>query len=324
MLISAIISNFNGARFLPRLIASLREQHGVEVEIIVVDRQSTDGSAEILSAHPDIRQLSEPPETGLVSGYAAGARIAKSDLLFFCNEDMWFAPDCLSRLAARIDLASKVCAVDGWHWTYDGGEWLHGGTRFTAARWAINSPHPRRAANFQVSVEAGALVPFPCAGAFLMHATAYRDIGGWDTGFFLDHEDIDLFLRAWQRGWRCVSEPAARIHHAVNASNNQTLTSINQTVGQRRYVSQRANMAVIALKYFPAPLVLLAALQWPVVLANNLVKGCFRRAVWDLKVAREIAGRWADALVFRKANAPYNHYFPGDRFFTAPEFSDGK
>ena len=71
-MISVICSNFNGARFLPRLLASLRAQRGVELELIVVDRHSTDGSREILAAQPDVRVISEPPERGLVAGYAAG------------------------------------------------------------------------------------------------------------------------------------------------------------------------------------------------------------------------------------------------------------
>ena len=83
MRVSAIISNFNGAKFLPRLLSSLRSQREVDVEIIVVDRQSTDESAAILAGHPDLKVLQEPPESGLVSGYDAGARVATSDLLFF-------------------------------------------------------------------------------------------------------------------------------------------------------------------------------------------------------------------------------------------------
>jgi GT2 family glycosyltransferase len=87
-MISVIVSNFNGLRFLPRLLESLRAQRGVESEIIIVDRLSTDGSGEYLASQPDVRVLSERPETGLVSGYATGATVARGELLFFCNEDM--------------------------------------------------------------------------------------------------------------------------------------------------------------------------------------------------------------------------------------------
>lgn len=322
MLISVVISNFNGARFLPRLISSLREQRGVEIELIVVDRKSADDSALILSGHPDVRVITEPPETGLVSGYHAGSLVARGELLFFCNEDMWFEPDCLRLLAERIDLGARIGSADGWHFGYDDPEvFLHGCTRFVPARWAINSPHPRRSADFEARLPAGSVTPFGCAGAILIHRDMYRDTGGWDTGFFLDHEDIDLFLRGWQRGWKCVSVPEARIHHAVNASNNQTLAALNVKVSHRRYLSQRSSLAVIALKYFSWRAVPLALLVWPAVFLNNLVNGRFEFVRRDILVLVEIIRRTPAAWRFRRGNSTLNASSPGERFFLLPEFS---
>src|SRR5437762_12512077 len=108
MAVSVIISNFNGACWLPRLFESLHAQQSVDLEVVVVDRYSTDESEHILAAHPETKIVKEPPESGLVAGYHAGAGVAQYDHLFFCNEDMWFARDCLLRLEREIDLARKV------------------------------------------------------------------------------------------------------------------------------------------------------------------------------------------------------------------------
>jgi GT2 family glycosyltransferase len=234
---------------------------------------------------------------------------------------MWFEPDCLRRLAECIDPAARVGAADGWHFGYDNPAFLHGCTRFRPARWAINSPHPRRAADFTVRAPAGAFTPFPCAGAVMIHRDAYLDAGGWDTGFFLDHEDIDLFIRLWQRGWKCACVPDAVVHHAVNASNAQTLTALNVTVSHRRYLSQRSSLAVIAAKYFSARMLPLAALMWPATFLNNLVR-LRHVAVWrDMLVLGQIARRLPEARRFRRANAAFNRSHPGERFFTEPGFS---
>lgn len=318
-LISVIVSNFNGARFLPRLLETLLAQNGVTTELIVVDRQSSDASAQILARFPSVRVISEPPETGLVAGYHAGSQVATGELLFFCNEDMWFAPDCLRLLAAEINLERRIGAADPWQWTYDGAEWIHGGTRFFPTLWAINSPYPHYAANFTVDLPAGALVPFPCAGAVMIHRDVYRDVGGWDTGFFLDSEDVDLFLRAWQRGWKATQVPAAKVYHAVNASNAQTLTRLNMSVSRRRYVSQRANLTAIALKCFSWRAIPSALLVWPAVLLNNLLKGRWQFVAGDFAVLRELVRRWPAIRAFRRANSAYIHFLPGERFFSAPE-----
>jgi hypothetical protein len=304
------------------LLETLRGQQGVELEVIVVDRLSRDGSVEYLRAQQDLRVLSEPPESGLVSGYQAGAAIARGELLFFCNEDMWFAPDCLRHLAQHINLPARIGAADGWHRTYDDRDWLHQGVRFRRVKWAINSPYPRALTDFEVPLPEGAIVPYPCAGAFLIHRDVFNELGGWDTSFFLDLEDTDLFLRAWQRGWKCVTVPAARIYHAVNASHANSLPALRTSVARRRYVGQRANLVVMAVKYFRWPALLFSLFQWPVVVVNNLVSGRWVHLLGDLRVIREVIQRLPAAWRFRQANTSWNHYFPGERFFVSREFSE--
>jgi len=38
-----------------------------------------------------------------------------------------------------------------------------------------------------------------CAGAMMVDRSVYDEIGGWDASFFLDYEDVDFCIRAWQR-----------------------------------------------------------------------------------------------------------------------------
>jgi glycosyltransferase involved in cell wall biosynthesis len=78
-----VVSNLNGERYLARLLDTLSAQEGVVTEIIVVDRHSTDESGEILRGCPEVQVLREPPESGLVAGYAAGAICASHPLALF-------------------------------------------------------------------------------------------------------------------------------------------------------------------------------------------------------------------------------------------------
>lgn len=314
MPISVIISNFNGLKYLPRLIETLAAQQNVTTEIIVVDRHSTDGSLEYLQAFPDIRVVPEPAITGLVAGYAAGAKVARYDLLFFCNEDMWFDPMCLDSLQKQIDLPARIAAADPWQWTYDGKSWLHGGVRFLRCNWDSNSPYPRRGFDFTVDLTTGQKVPFPCAGAFLMHRSAYDEIGGWDTSFFLDHEDIDLFVRAWQRGWHCVTVPEAKVYHALNVSNSKTFQN-GQRILPRRYIANRSNLAVICLKYYSGMSLWLAACTLVLPLIADLAKLRWNKLSLDLKSIRLTIQRMKDVRAFRRRNREWIGAKPGYRFF---------
>lgn len=321
MAVSVIVSNMNGKRFLPRLLETLRGQRNVTAQLIVVDRHSHDGSREWLAEQLDVTLVDEPPETGLVCGYAAGVAHARHEHLFFCNEDMWFDPQCLHLLEARIDVTNRVVAADPWQWTYDGGRLIHAGTRFHGARWNLLSPYPLRRYAFTEPLAAGELVPFPCAGAFLMHRAAYEDAGGWAADFFLDHEDVDLFLRVWQRGGLCVSVPEARVYHAVGASNVQQIVTLNTPVQRRRVISGLASTSVIGLKYFTGVSFLYPWLFPAVCVAKDLLRLRFGQAWLSLQAAAEVLRRLPGALHFRAAWSPCNRARPGQDFFRAPQFN---
>ena len=317
--VSVVVSNFNGAKYLPRLLESLSTQRDVTLEIIVVDRHSRDESAAILAAHPDVSVLSEPPESGLVSGYAVGAEAASANLLFFCNEDMWFDPNCLAQLVTRIRSAADIGAVDPWQWTYDETTLIHAGTRFVQTSMYQNGPDPSRMPDFVVPLAPGDVIPFGCAGAVLVRRGAYDAVGGWDRSFFLDVEDLDLFIRFWQTGWRVVVEPAARVYHAVGMSNAQVIAG-TVPVSRRRYISSRASVLVMAVKYLPWTSVASVAALWFAASMRRVLLLRWKHVGWDVSAAREVWSRLSNALLYRRSHAQANRQRPVREFFRGREF----
>jgi len=317
--VSVIATNLNGKKFLPKLIETLHRQNGVETEIIIVDRESTDGSLEYLAGIPEATVFSEPARTGLAAGYALGLQHASHDLLFFCNEDMWFDSDCLQRLAAHIDLKRRVGSADPWQWTYDGDRLVHAGVRLERRWWYPNSSYPFRGFNFTVDLKEGDLIPFPCGGAFLIHRAVYEEIGGWDTSFFLESEDVDLFVRAWQRGWKCVTVPNAKVYHAVGAATAQKNPS-GRPNSELRYSSGRSNLAAIAIKYFSVfPMLLGAGAAVFAPLAIHFFEGKWHYCKLDWAAIEETRRRLAALLKFRRDNRDLRRAKPGEQFFLDPE-----
>lgn len=316
--ISVVVSSFNGAKYLPRLLETLAAQQDVTLEIIVVDRQSTDGSADILASHPQVVVVCEPPQSGLVTGYAAGAAASRHPLIFFCNEDMWFAPDCLARLAQHVQ-APDVAAVDPWQWTYDEQTVIHAGTRFERATRHQNGPDPSRRPVFSVPLASGDAIPFACASCLLIRRDVYDAVGGWDRSFFLDGEDLDLGIRIWQAGWRVVVEPAARVFHAVNVSNAKTLPG-RVPVGRRRYESGRSSVLVMAVKYLPVGRCLWVGGLFLGSVALHALTGRREAFRWDLSALREFRRRLPGALAYRRGHREANRRRPVTKFFRAPEF----
>jgi GT2 family glycosyltransferase len=318
--VSVIVSNLNGARYLPRLLDTLIGQDGVDAEIIVVDRHSSDESMEILERFPDVRILHERPESGLVAGYDVGAREAKHELLFFCNEDLYLGEHCLRDLAGRIDLDRRIAAADPWWWTYEGDRWTHGGVAFRRSPFHVYSPFPFRMYEFTLTMPDKAPIPFGCAGAVMIHAAVYRELGGWDTSFFLDYEDIDFFLRAWQRDWICVTVPSAHVYHAVGASNEQVIGARSQRVSRLRYISHRSNVITIAFKSFSPSVALLGVVNWTAMLTLNVLLLRWRTAWLDMLVVGQLMQRMPAIAAYRRRNRKWNQARPGERYFFDQRF----
>jgi glycosyltransferase involved in cell wall biosynthesis len=93
--VSIITPSFNQARFLPQTLRSVREQDYPNVEHIVVDGGSTDGSVDILRAAPNIRWTSER-DNGQVDALNKGFALATGEVLAWLNSDDTMNRDTVS------------------------------------------------------------------------------------------------------------------------------------------------------------------------------------------------------------------------------------
>jgi len=102
MRISIITPNFNGERFLAATIESVLAQRadGVDVEYIVIDGGSTDGSHAILEHYKDaIDTVVIEPDNGPASAINKGLKLAKGDVLAWLNADDCYHTGTLARVA---------------------------------------------------------------------------------------------------------------------------------------------------------------------------------------------------------------------------------
>lgn len=60
------------------------------------------------------------------------------------------------------------------------------------------------------------------AGMFMLFRTeAFRDVGGFDDGFFLYYEDVDICARLWKAGWKVVLHPGVSVIHAAQRASRR-------------------------------------------------------------------------------------------------------
>src|SRR5438093_2602479 len=106
--ISVVILNYNGANWLDRCLASIRQQTIFHrIEVIVADNASSDGSdrlaQKLLEGWPNGRFIDNGGNLGYCAGNNRGAEAARGKYLFFLNNDTWLEADCLEKLWSETE-----------------------------------------------------------------------------------------------------------------------------------------------------------------------------------------------------------------------------
>lgn len=116
--VTVVIPAYNAARHLGATLDSVLAQRGVELEVVVVDDRSTDGTAALIQAHAErdarLRYACTPSNCGGPAGPRnLGVGLARAEWVAFCDSDDLWHPDKLRRQleAQRNGSADLVCTA---------------------------------------------------------------------------------------------------------------------------------------------------------------------------------------------------------------------
>jgi hypothetical protein len=210
-MISAIVVNYNGAGFLPACLASLCGQTYADLEVIVVDNASTDGSDRIPAEYAARAQVIRSPENlGYGGGINKGISVASGDAILALNNDVVLDPSCVEYLsrAMKMDPGTGMCAPK---MLLPDGRLNSTGLCISRSGAAWN----RDMGKEDIGLETRPWDIFgPCGGAALYRRTMLEQVGSFDESFFLYMEDVDLAFRGRLAGWTCRYVPEAVVVHA--------------------------------------------------------------------------------------------------------------
>ncbi len=213
---TVIIPNYNGARFLPRLLASLAEQSDDRLAVIVVDDASTDDSVARLQGGRDgVRLIVNPENRGFAASCNRGLAEAKTPFVALLNNDTHVDRRWLSAALDAFDapdvaaVASLVLLADPPHDIDSAGD------VFSVAGGAVKRGHghPRGAA------AAFSRDCFSACGASAFYRREVLERIGWlDEPMESYYEDVELGFRLAWAGYRCRFAPQSICYHHLSAS----------------------------------------------------------------------------------------------------------
>ena len=126
--LTVVMPSYNAASTIVRSLDSIRSQGRDDVEVVVVDGGSIDGTVEILRGRPDVRWVSEP-DRGLSDAYNKGAAMARGPVLGWLNADDTYLPGALDAVVGAFATRPDLVWLTG-RWKLTGhveGAWQPGG-----------------------------------------------------------------------------------------------------------------------------------------------------------------------------------------------------
>ncbi len=218
--VALVIPSWNSAALLPALLDSL-ERSGEEVELLVVDNGSGDGTLELLRER-GVEHVALPANVGFAAAMNRGVAATSAPYVLGLNADTVVMPGAIGALVAAMKADPGLGGVQPRILQMEGG--VAGdpdAARLYSAGMALTGDgraFETGAGEAQARWLDGREVFGVCGAACLLRRELFAELGGYDESYFSFYEDVDLNVRARIAGWRFAYAPDAVVWHAGNAS----------------------------------------------------------------------------------------------------------
>ena len=226
--VSILVVSYNTREMTLACLASVYAQTtGVTFEVVVVDNDSTDGSADaVAAAFPQVRLIRPRGNLGFAKANNVAAAHAAGRWVLLLNPDTVILDGAVQRVVRFAESKPDPTLVVAGGRTFFGDGRLnynscHGaptpwsllcmglGLSSLFRRSRLFNPESLGAWKRDTQREVDAVT-----GCFLlMHRTLWDRLGGFDEWFFMYGEDTDLCIRARKLGARCLVCPDATLVH---------------------------------------------------------------------------------------------------------------
>jgi GT2 family glycosyltransferase len=223
--VSVVIVSFNTRDILRSCLGSLEQAAGGrDIEIIVVDNASRDGSADMVAAEfPAVTLVRSPLNLGFAAGNNVALGQARGRYLILLNPDTLLDRSALDRAIAHMDAEPTVGLGGGRLLNRDGSD-EPAARQFPSvfndflalSGLAARFPRSRLFGRFDrtwAPVAQAADVDWVPGAFAIVRREVLGQVGHFDERFFLYYEEVDLCRRIKDAGWRIRYWPDIVVHH---------------------------------------------------------------------------------------------------------------
>lgn len=275
--VTILIPNYNGKKWLKRLLPTIEKSTYPNKEILVVNNGSTDDSAQFLKKnYPNVKVLEIKKNRGYAGANNLGVRKASGKYVLLLNNDTQVTPNFLEPLVEKIENDKSVGAIQPQIRHMVKREVIDSiGSFFTFTGFLYHygyfQPHKFKKYQKELSV-------YSVKGAcFLMKRKDYLDLGGIDQSFVTYVEESDLCHRILLSGKKIIYIPKSIVYH-YGGGDMHVMTKSEVVIFRsfrNRFVSYIKNLSLKKLLLVLPIHFLLCEL----LIVMSLLRGKFKQAI---------------------------------------------
>lgn len=245
--LSIITVSWNVRELLQACLASVARGRGdLNLEVIVVDSASSDGSAEMVKEEfPWVTLLAQQENVGFPRGNNIGMAQSRGRYLLLLNPDTEVIADALPRMVAYLDAHPDIGALGPQLLNPDGSvqssrrRFPTLATGFLESTWLAGQFPGIHEHYYALDLPDNAIadVDWVVGACILVPRDVYEQVGPMDEAYFMYSEELDWCRRIKDTGRRVVYYPEAQIMHHYGKSSEQAIVArhINFERAKLRY-----------------------------------------------------------------------------------------
>ncbi|MEX1107173.1 MAG: glycosyltransferase family 2 protein [Ilumatobacteraceae bacterium] len=218
-MIAVVVLTFDApAGMLEDCLASLRKADPQHLHPVIVVDNGTRTAELPPELFTGVRLVRNPTNTGYAGGMNTGIREARAlgaDVVVLLNDDVTVTPGWTEPLSAEMAADERAGAVQPKLLSWPDATVVNSmGVRLGRDGAGVDIGHGQP----DVGFDEPATIEAFTGGAVMLRMAMLDDVGIFDERYFLYYEDVDLALRASERGWHHRVAPASVVQHRGSAS----------------------------------------------------------------------------------------------------------
>lgn len=303
--ISVIIVSFNSKRWLNKCLDSLYCQTYKNFEVVVVDNNSSDGSADYIEKeYPSVRLMKSEKNLGFAGGVNLGIKNSLGGYILMLNPDAWLKEDFLEKIF-KFYRENNFDVVGPLEAEYDGSQAKNSNfvSKIDPFGFSVLVSKNKTKCKEQFNL---------CGFCLFFKKQLYLETGELDSDFFMYIEEIDWFWRLALFGKKVGLTEDLLVHHAGDDPEDGIRLRKNVFIWRNR------NILRMMLKNYSRP-----NLFWilPLYFVQNLAEAAVFLLMLKPKIALSYLDGWwfnikrFDKIMAKRKQIQRNRKISDWRFF---------